>query len=162
MKRNDGFTLIELLVTISAGALVSIAAASLLLLSTRVQHQTNREAGEQQQVRMILNLLETMAAGGELHAVRTTGQGWQLLKQSERAETPEEVVLEYVHAEQSLYRGEYDGNRGDNGVLLAGLAQASVAKEGNLLCIALETTGGASYTTRVYCRTDAVQDEANG
>jgi len=129
-----------------------------LLLSTRVQYAATREAEEQQTVRIVLSLLENMAAGGDFNAIRTTDTGWQLLKQSETPEVPEEVVFEYVHGEQSLFRGAYDEEDPDNEALLTGLSHASVTKEGDLLCLAFETESGASYATRVYCRTGEIQE----
>ena len=152
MKHNDGFTFIELLVTISVAALVTIAAATLLLLSARVQHSTTREAEEQQQVRIVMTLLENMAAGGDFDTIRATDTSWQLLKQSE-------VKFEYVQTEQSICRGAYDEAGRDNEILLTGLSYASVTKKDRLLCVTFETEGGATYSTRIYCRTGEIQEE---
>jgi len=156
MKRNEGFTLIELLVTISAGALVTFAALSLLLLGVRVQHTTAREAEEQQTVRVAMALLEKMAGSGEFNAIRTTYNGWQLLDCADPEEPDEEdpVVFEYVNTKQTIYRGEATANE----PVLTGLNNAGVTMEDNLLRLSFETTGGTSYVTRVYCRTADISD----
>ena len=55
MKRNNsGFTMVELLVTVAVSSIVLAAAASLMLLGLRVHQTTQKEAGEQQTVRIVL------------------------------------------------------------------------------------------------------------
>lgn len=156
MKRNDGFTLIELLVTVAAGALVTFAAVSLLLLGARVQYRTTQEAKEQQTVRVAMSLLEKIAGSGEFNAIETTYDGWKLLDcdDPEAPDDDDTVVFEYVNAEQTLYRGEATANE----PVLTGLNNAGVAMEGNLLRLSFGTERGASYVTRVYCRTATIAD----
>lgn len=156
MKRNEGFTLIELLVTISAGALVTFAAVSLLLLGARVQYRTTQEANDQRTVRVATALLEEMAGSGVFNAIETTYDGWKLLDCDNPAEPDDDdaVVFEYITAEQTLYRGEAAAKE----PVLTGLNNAGVAMEGNLLRLSFGTERGASYVTRVYCRTAVVED----
>lgn len=156
IKRNEGFTLIELLVTISAGALVTFAAISLLLLGARVQYNTTQESSEQQTVRVAMSLLEKMAGSGAFNTIETTYDGWKLLSVTENGfgEKNETPVFEYVNAEQTIYRGQ----KSDNEPVLTGLNNAGVAMEGNLLRLSFETTRGGSYVTRVYCRTARIED----
>lgn len=157
MKRNDGFTLIELLVTISAGALVTFAAVSLLLLGARVQYTTTQEAQEQQTVRIVMSLLEDMAGSGAFNVIEPTEySGWRLLDCLD-VNKPEDgtVVFEYDAATGSIYRGEADD---ETTPLLTGLNNAVVTMEGKLMRLSFETDGGANYVTRVYCRTVDVED----
>jgi len=163
MKRNDGFTLIELLVTISAGALVTFAAVSLLLLGARVQYRTTQEANDQQTVRVATALLEEMAGSGAFNAIETTYDGWRLLNITKTVSDGEEteqkdVVFEYITAQQTLYRGEYHPEGEGNEPVLTGLNNAGIALEGNLVRLSFGTEQGAGYATRVYCRTADVSD----
>lgn len=143
MKGNEGFTLVELLVSIVAGALVTFAAVSLLLLGVRVQHGSTTDVEEQQAVRAVLTLLEELAAEGELAVVRTTADGWALL------DSDNAVRFTYAVPEQTLYSGTAD----TGAPLLTVLQNAAVTVEGQLLCLELETARGEAYATKVYCRT---------
>ena len=63
MKRNNsGFTMVELLVTVAVSSIVLAAAASLMLLGLRVHQTTQKEAGEQQTVRIVLSALEDLCS----------------------------------------------------------------------------------------------------
>jgi len=157
MKRNDGFTLVELLATLAAGALVTFAAISLILLGARIQYHTTQEAKEQQTIRVVMTLLEDMAGSGDFDRIQTTYNGWQLLKDVNT--TPanledDSVIFEYVNTEQIIYRGEKTASE----PILTGLNNAGVVMEGNLLRLSFETNRGENYVTRVYCRTADVKD----
>ena len=148
MKGNEGFTLVELLVGIAAGALVTFAAVSLLLLGVRVQHGSTTDVEEQQAVRTVLTLLEELAAEGELAVVRTTASGWALMNADDT------VRFTYAAPEQTLYSGTAE----TGAPLLTGLQAASVTGEGQLLCLDIETARGKAYTTKVYCRTGITEE----
>lgn len=164
MKRNDGFTLIELLVTISAGALVTFAAVSLLLLGARVQYTTTQEAQEQQTVRIVMSLLEDMAGSGAFNEiVPVENNSWQLWNcanagTSEHAHSADGLMFTYDAATGSIYRGAAAAG---NEPLLTGLNNAIAIMEGadtNILRLSFETDRGANYVTRVYCRTVHITD----
>ena len=79
MKRNNsGFTMVELLVTVAVSSIVLAAAASLMLLGLRVHQTTQKEAGEQQTVRIVLSALEDLSASGKIYRVEPLSDGWQL------------------------------------------------------------------------------------
>ena len=161
MKRNEGFTLIELLVTISAGALVTFAAMSLLLLGARVQYISNQEAKEQQTVRIVMSLLEDMAGSGAFNYISDTDDGSWKLWDCDDLNNPKDtdtVVFEYVKTKQSLYRGKASDE--GNAPLLDCLNNAAITMDGKVLRLAFETEYGGDYATRVYCRTLEVQEEA--
>jgi len=160
MKRNEGFTLIELLVTISAGALVTFAAVSLLLLGGRVQYITTQEAREQQTVRIVMSLMEEMAGSGAFNYISDANDGswklWNCDDLNDPMKDTDTVVFEYVKTEQSFYRGAASES---NSPLLDCLNNASVTLEGKVLRLAFETEYGGDYATRVYCRTLEVKEE---
>ena len=160
MKRNDGFTLIELLVTVSAGALVTFAAVSLLLLGARVQYQTTQEAKEQQTVRIVMSLLEDMAGSGAFNYISDTDDGSWKLWDCDDLNNPKDtdtVVFEYVKTKQSLYRGKASDE--GNAPLLDCLNNAAITMDGKVLRLAFETEYGGAYATRVYCRTLDVKEK---
>ena len=79
MKRNNsGFTMVELLVTVAVSFIVLSAAAALLLLGLRVHKTTQKEAEEQQTVRIVLSALEELSASGKIYRVEPLSDGWQL------------------------------------------------------------------------------------
>lgn len=145
MKRNDGFTLVELLVTIAASSIVLAAAASLLLLGVRFQKAVQEEAGEQQTIRIVLNMLEDLSASGRIYRVEPLSDGWQL--QGRDADgNPGAVLLRYGGGKLS------SGASGEN-VLLDGLRGARVELDGGGLLTFTFRTEAHSYSTSVFCRT---------
>ena len=147
MKRNDGFTMIELLVSVTAGALVTFAAVSLLLLGTRIQHGSTSDVKEQQTVRTVLALMEEMAGNGDIQTIKNTYSGWQLLNKEGA------ILFEYVNTDQAIYQGKAPEGEALGAPLLTGLNNAGVTMEGRLMRMSFETDRGESYVTRVYCRT---------
>ena len=155
MKRNDGFTMIELLVTVTAGALVTLAAVALLLMGTRIQHGSTTDVKEQQTVRTVLTLMEQMAGSGQIRYIENTYDGWRLWDKD--AEDPDkEVVFEYIITEQTVY----SGSRSAGVPLLTGLNDAGVTLENDqLLRLSFDTARGESYVTRIFCRTAKVEED---
>lgn len=143
MKRNDGFTMVELLITIVAAAVVTVAAASLILLGTRIQHASTADASEQQTVRIVMTMLEKMAGSGKIKKVENSYTGWTLTGEAD------DVLFEYVAEEQILYGG---AKKAGGTVLLDGLNGAGVRMEDSLLHFTFDTVRGGSYETAVYCR----------
>lgn len=145
MKRNNsGFTMVELLVTVAVSSIVLAAAASLMLLGLRVHQTTQKEAGEQQTVRIVLSALEDLSASGKIYRVEPLSDGWQL--QGKTADgTPGAVLLRYNSGTLT------SGTRGDQ-VLLDNLRGARVDLDGSLVTFTFATTAH-SYSTSVFCRT---------
>lgn len=145
MKRNNsGFTMVELLVTVAVSSIVLAAAASLMLLGLRVHQTTQKEAGEQQTVRIVLSALEDLSASGKIYRVEPLSDGWQL--QGKTADgTPGAVLLRYNSGK--LTSGTSGGQ-----VLLDNLRGAQVILDGSLVTFSF-STAAHSYSTSVFCRT---------
>lgn len=145
MKRNNsGFTMVELLVTVAVSSIVLAAAASLMLLGLRVHKTTQKEAGEQQTVRIVLSALEDLSASGKIYRVEPLSDGWQL--QGKTADgTPGAVLLRYNSGTLT------SGTSGDQ-VLLDNLRGARVDLDGSLVTFTF-ATAAHSYSTSVFCRT---------
>lgn len=145
MKRNNsGFTMVELLVTVAVSSIVLAAAASLMLLGLRVHQTTQKEAGEQQTVRIVLSALEDLSASGKIYRVEPLSDGWQLQGKDSNG-TPGAVLLRYKSGKLT------SGTSGDQ-VLLDNLRGARVDLEGSLVTFTF-ATAAHSYSTSVFCRT---------
>lgn len=145
MKRNNsGFTMVELLVTVAVSSIVLAAAASLMLLGLRVHQTTQKEAGEQQTVRIVLSALEDLSASGKIYRVEPLSDGWQLQGKTAGG-TPGAVLLRYNSGTLT------SGTSGDQ-VLLDNLRGAQVILDGNLVTFTF-ATAAHSYSTSVFCRT---------
>lgn len=145
MKRNNsGFTMVELLVTVAVSSIVLAAAASLMLLGLRVHQTTQKEAGEQQTVRIVLSALEDLSASGKIYRVEPLSDGWQL--QGKTADgKPGAVLLRYNSGKLA------SGGSGDQ-VLLDNLRGAQVILDGSLVTFTF-ATAAHRYSTSVFCRT---------
>lgn len=145
MKRNNsGFTMVELLVTVAVSSIVLAAAASLMLLGLRVHQTTQKEAGEQQTVRIVLSALEDLSASGKISRVEPFSDGWRLLGKTSDGKSGA-VLLRYNNGKLR------SGGSGDQ-VLLDNLRGAQVIMDGNLVTFTF-ATAAHSYSTSVFCRT---------
>lgn len=154
MKRNNsGFTMIELLVTIAVSFIVLSAAATLLLLGLRVHKTTQKEAEEQQTVRIVLSALEELSASGKIYRVEPLSDGWQLQGKKDSNGAAGAVLLRY---NKGTLRS---GGNGDQ-VLLDNLRAAQVDLDGNLVTFTF-STAAHSYSTSVFCRTGIEGDSVD-
>lgn len=145
MKRNNsGFTMVELLVTVAVSSIVLAAAASLMLLGLRVHQTTQKEAGEQQTVRIVLSALEELSASGKIYRVEPLSDGWQLQGKTSDGKSGA-VLLRYNNGKLR------SGGSGDQ-VLLDNLRGAQVILDGSLVTFTF-ATAAHSYSTSVFCRT---------
>ena len=145
MKRNNsGFTMVELLVTVAVSSIVLAAAASLMLLGLRVHQTTQKEAGEQQTVRIVLSALEDLSASGKISRVEPFSDGWRLLGKTSDGKSGA-VLLRYKSGKLT------SGTSGDQ-VLLDNLRGAQVILDGSLVTFSF-STAAHSYSTSVFCRT---------
>lgn len=145
MKRNNsGFTMVELLVTVAVSSIVLAAAASLMLLGLRVHQTTQKEAGEQQTVRIVLSALEDLSASGKIYRVQLLSDGWQLQGKTADGKSGA-VLLRYKSGKLT------SGTSGDQ-VLLDNLRGAQVILDGSLVTFTF-ATAAHSYSTSVFCRT---------
>ena len=145
MKRNNsGFTMVELLVTVAVSSIVLAAAASLMLLGLRVHQTTQKEAGEQQTVRIVLSALENLSASGKIYRVEPLSDGWQLQGKTADGKSGA-VLLRYNNGKLR------SGGSGDQ-VLLDNLRGAQVDLDGSLVTFTF-ATAAHRYSTSVFCRT---------
>ena len=145
MKRNNsGFTMVELLVTIAVSFIVLSAAATLLLLGLRVHKTTQKEAEEQQTVRIVLSALEELSASGKIYRVEPLSDGWQLQGKDSNGAAGA-VLLRYNNG--TLRSGGSSGQ-----ILLDNLSAAQVDLDGSLVTFTF-STAAHSYSTSVFCRT---------
>lgn len=145
MKRNNsGFTMVELLVTIAVSFIVLSAAAALLLLGLRVHKTTQKEAEEQQTVRIVLSALEELSASGRIYRVEPLSDGWQL-QGKDSSGAAGAVLLRYNNGK--LRSGGSSGQ-----ILLDNLSAAQVDLDGSLVTFTF-STAAHSYSTSVFCRT---------
>lgn len=145
MKRNNsGFTMVELLVTVAVSSIVLAAAASLMLLGLRVHQTTQKEACEQQTVRIVLSALEDLSASGKIYRVEPLSDGWQLQGKTADGKSGA-VLLRYKSGKLT------SGTSGDQ-VLLDNLRGARVDLDGSLVTFTF-ATAAHSYSTSVFCRT---------
>ena len=153
MKRNNsGFTMVELLVTIAVSFIVLSAAATLLLLGLRVQKTTQKEAEEQQTVRIVLSALEELSASGKIYRVEPLSDGWQL-QGKDSGGAAGAVLLRYNSGKLR------SGGSGDQ-VLLDNLRGAQVDLDGSLVTFTF-STAAHSYSTSVFCRTGIEGDSVD-
>ena len=143
-QNNSGFTMVELLVTVAVSSIVLAAAASLMLLGLRVHQTTQKEAGEQQTVRIVLSALEDLSASGKIYRVEPLSDGWQL--QGKTADGAAGAVLLRYNSGKLT-----SGTSGDQ-VLLDNLRGAQVILDGRLVTFTF-ATAAHSYSTSVFCRT---------
>lgn len=145
MKRNNsGFTMVELLVTVAVSSIVLAAAASLMLLGLRVHQTTQKEAGEQQTVRIVLSALEDLSASGKISRVEPFSDGWRLLGKTADGKSGA-VLLRYNSGKLT------SGTSGDQ-VLLDNLRGAQVILDDSLVTFTF-ATAAHRYSTSVFCRT---------
>lgn len=145
MKRNNsGFTMVELLVTVAVSSIVLAAAASLMLLGLRVHQTTQKEAGEQQTVRIVLSALEDLSASGKIYRVEPFSDGWRLLGKTADGKSGA-VLLRYNNGKLR------SGGSGDQ-VLLDNLRGAQVILDDSLVTFTF-ATAAHRYSTSVFCRT---------
>lgn len=143
-QNNSGFTMVELLVTVAVSSIVLAAAASLMLLGLRVHQTTQKEAGEQQTVRIVLSALEDLSASGKIYRVEPFSDGWRLLGKTADGKSGA-VLLRYNSGKLT------SGTSGDQ-VLLDNLRGARVDLDGSLVTFTF-ATAAHSYSTSVFCRT---------
>lgn len=143
-QNNSGFTMVELLVTVAVSSIVLAAAASLMLLGLRVHQTTQKEAGEQQTVRIVLSALEDLSASGKIYRVEPLSDGWQLQGKTADGKSGA-VLLRYKSGKLT------SGTSGDQ-VLLDNLRGAQVILDGSLVTFTF-ATAAHRYSTSVFCRT---------
>lgn len=140
-RKNGGFTLVELMVTIVVGSLITLAATTVLLLGLRVNNQSTHTVIQQNTARVVLTMLENLAAEGEISKIEAEPDFWNVYGAGE------EPILSYSDDEDTIYA---------RGTPILENVIASfvtvIGEDENVLNFAIETDEG-SYDSSVYCRT---------
>lgn len=140
MKRNEGFTLVELLVSFTVGAIVALAATSVLLLGLRFNAISGGTAQRQNTTRILLTVFENLATEQQITTVNSDFDSWVINGSTG-------PLLTYSADDQIIYSGSED----NKSVLVEGIVASHVKLNGNLLSFYVETEDG-SYSSSVYCR----------
>ena len=154
MKRNEGFTLVELLVSFTVGAIVALAATSVLLLGLRFNAISGGTAQRQNTTRILLTVFENLATEQQIHSVDYTYDSWKINGgKNEAGNQTNQVLLHYDLATQAIYSGEKPNNDDTpSNILLDGVIASHVILDDNgLLSFYVETEDG-SYSSSIYCR----------
>lgn len=156
MKRNEGFTLVELLVSFTVGAIVALAATSVLLLGLRFNAISGGTAQRQNTTRILLTVFENLATEGDIGSVDYNYDSWKI-----NGTETNQVLLHYDSQTQAIYSGEKSNtDDASNTILLDGvIASHVVLSDSGLLSFYVETEDG-SYSSSVYCRKPLVDSGA--
>lgn len=148
LRGTEGFTLVELLVSIVVASIVTLAATTVLLLGLRINSQSSRTATRQNTARILMTMLDDLAAEGSIDAVQTEETaGWTI------RDTQGNTLLTYSVEAQAIYAGE------STTPLMENVVASYVTKSDNgLLQFAVKTTEG-TYNSSVFCRTAVTTTE---
>lgn len=127
----------ELVVGLLCCSVVTLGAVTLTLAGLRVQAKAADNAGQQQTARIVLTLMENLAASGKVTSVEQVGDSWTLWG----GDSGNDALLQYR-----------DGTITTGGTaLLDGLSGADIGLAGQLLTLTINT-GEETWTTSTYCR----------
>ena len=156
MKKTDGFTLVELVVGIFCASLVSGAIITFMLLGLRTNRTVIDSNVEQQNARIIMSMVESLASEGSITKLEVNG---------ELTDTTDDGSRSWVlHGENGAIL-EYDSENKVitshdtalmNGVTASMLSMSPSPMGGCLLGIAIQTED-ASYETSVYNRSSRIE-----
>ena len=135
-KSNQGFTLVELVVTIAVASIVMLAATTTLTSYMRISKQGADINKQQNEVRIVLELMESLASEKQ---IKLSDDEQQVLEAGS-----EEVLFSYSAEEKTI-------STGAGAVLMEGVEGFSAKIDGSLLMLTVETKKG-KYATSVYCR----------
>ena len=135
-KSNQGFTLVELVVTIAVASIVMLAATTTLTSYMRISKQGADINKQQNEVRIVLELMESLASEKQ---IKLSDDEQQDLEASS-----EEVLFSYSAEEKTI-------STGAGAVLMEGVEGFSAEIDGSLLMLTVKTEKG-EYATSVYCR----------
>lgn len=140
MKRNEGFTLVELLVTMVVGSVIAMAATAVLLLGLRFNAISSGTALRQNTTRILMTMMEDMAAEGTINGISVKYNGWEI-KGHDNVR-----LLSYSHKDKAIYTG----NSGTP--LMEEVYDSFVDLTTDGLLTVSVTTEDGTYTSSVWCR----------
>ena len=167
MKRNQGYTLVELLVSIAVGSLVTLAATTVLLLGLRIHNRSTATVIRQNTARVVLTMLENLAAEGDITSIEVAENGEADAPKSWRIRNAKNVILASFDADKAaIYAGSPYLNPDGNGEpvaatpILENVSDSTIRLAENGVLTVSVTTEDDTYTTSVYCRTMAKQKQS--
>ena len=161
MKKTDGFTLVELVVGIFCASLVSGAIITFMLMGLRTNRTVIDSNVEQQNARIIMSMVESLASEGGISRLEVDGsledsssdigdRDWTLFG----TDGSGEVAILYYIAEKGTINTH--GSVLMEGVTASMLSMSPSPMGGCLLGIAIQTED-ASYETSVYNRSSRIE-----
>ena len=161
MKKTDGFTLVELMVGILCAALVSGAIATFMLMGLRTNRTVIDSNVEQQNARIIMTMVESLASEGSITRLKVDGilnsttddgsRSWTLYGENDSGEIK---ILSYDHQSNSIL--SHGSTVLMEGVTASMLSMSPSPMGGCLLGIAIQTDE-AFYQTSVYNRSSRIE-----
>lgn len=148
-KSTSGFTLVEMLVTIAAAALVMLAVSSLFLTGLRLEKSGSETVAAQRDSRVVLTMLENIAAEGQIDKIEYDASDWSIQK---KTNAEYETILSYDSSAQTI-------NGKDGGVIVDEVSFADIYYDSKLLKCSITNASGESYSTSVFCRVGSVESD---
>jgi len=151
-KKNQGYTLVELLVGITVGALVTLAATTVILMGLRLNRQSMDTTGKQNTARVLLTSLENLATDGSVSGFSMDIDGWQIYGKDGSAG----VIYSYDTETQTVYTGgttitDDQVISTNETPIMQGVLSSYLSYDDGLLTISLETEEDV-FVSSVYCR----------
>ena len=142
-KKNQGLTLVELMVSIAIGTMIFAAATTVLLLGVRINHHATDSVMQQYTARMVVTMLEDLAAEGDMGAIERSMDGSWVV----RDKTGMSNLFSYSAGNQTIHT-----NAQTEPILENVIASYLIYDDkSGLLTISLEDHD-TTYTSTVFCR----------
>ena len=143
-KKNQGLTLVELMVSIAIGTMIFAAATTVLLLGVRINHHATDSVMQQYTARMVVTMLEDLAAEGDMGEIKRSMDGSWVVHRDKTKNSP---VVSYSAVQQAIYT-----NAQTEPILENVIASYLIYDDkSGLLTISLEDHD-TTYTSTVFCR----------
>lgn len=118
MHRNEkGFTLVELLVSISILAVIGLAIASFLMVSTNQYRAAGAEVDVQTEAGMVESQLKNLILAAS-RGIDTSGDALELYSYDEEQGAWSRIQIAYLAAERELRYTRYELAEGEEGTLV--------------------------------------------
>lgn len=180
LRKNHGFTLMELLLSIAVGALVTVAATTVLLLGLRMGSRSRQTVTQQNTARVVMTMLENLASDSNLKMVITGTDEWYICstanKVSDGELTAENSVIAAFTVDEdgkgTIHTGgeviTTDDGSGtktyaysDGSAILKNVFRSFVTlNDEKLLTVSVEMEEG-TYASSSYCRLAPEREDMN-
>ena len=148
-KKNQGFTLVELLVTISVGALVTLAATTVILMGLRLNRHSMGTATRQNDARVFLSAMEKMASDGSISGFHMDYENWEAYGKDGEGD----VIYSYDSENQVI--------SAKGTPLVEDVLSSYLVYKDGLLTVSIETEEGI-FDSKIYCRTGITASGESG